>query len=565
MATIKHISSKNANYGAAEEYLCFEHDEFSGKEIRDANGHLIPRKDYRIDTLLCGEDDFAIACMKANLRFGKNNQRGDVKSHHYIISYDPRDAVDHGLTMDQAQRMGIAFCMKNFPGHQAMIVTHPDGHNHSGNIHTHIVINSLRIEDVPMLDYMDRPGDTKAGMKHRCTSACFRYLRAEVMEMCQQNGLYQIDLLGGSRERVTEKEYWSQRRGQQKLADNIIQVGFSKGGNVTEENASVLNKPVTQSKFETEKEKLRQTIRTALSTSRTLDEFTERLLQLGVTVRESRGRFSYLTADRTKPITSRRLGDDYSKDAILAQLERNAMQNVEIRANNLNAEDAPEQMNPTGVKSAQYNRKSKLLQENAPEKQKVQRIIDLDQKLADGKGEGYIQWGKKHNLRQIAGSMAFLSQHHIKNWEELEVRCAEAITRKENLAAQIKSIEVGIRDRKELIGNLRNHWNYKVIYSQMQEIRNEKKRTEYYETHRAEIVKFEAANRYFKEKEITKLPSVKNLQAEIDQLYSEKNGLYQQYNEAKAWAKELDTIRRNIDDVTRNVYDRVEKNKHFRE
>ena len=138
LATIKHVSSKNANYGDAESYLTFEHDEFSGKALRDKNGYLIPREEYRMDTLLCGEDDFAIACMRTNLHFGKNNLRGDVKSHHYIISYDPRDAEDHGLTVDHAQELGVEFCRKNFPGHQAMIVTHPDGHNHSGNIHTHI-------------------------------------------------------------------------------------------------------------------------------------------------------------------------------------------------------------------------------------------------------------------------------------------------------------------------------------------------------------------------------------------------------------------------------------------
>ena len=78
----------------------------------------------------------------------------------------------------------------HFPGHQALVCTHPDGHNHSGNIHVHIVINSLRIEEVPLLPYMDRPADTKAGCKHRCTDAAMEYLKAEVMEMCHRENLY---------------------------------------------------------------------------------------------------------------------------------------------------------------------------------------------------------------------------------------------------------------------------------------------------------------------------------------------------------------------------------------
>ena len=271
MATIKHISSKNANYGDAEKYLTYQHDEFTNKPILDEKGRMILRDDYRIETILCGNDDFAIACMRTNLKYEKNNLKGDVKSHHYIISFDPRDGTDNGLTIDKAQELGMNFCKEHFPGHQALVCTHPDGHNHSGNIHVHIVINSIRIEDVPFLPYMDRPCDTKAGMKHRCTSATLRYLRSEVMEMCHKENLYQINLLNGSKERITDREYHAKRRGQ----------------------------------YETDKEILRKQIRAALKKAKSFEEFRKLLLEEGISVKESRGRFSYITADRTKPITSR--------------------------------------------------------------------------------------------------------------------------------------------------------------------------------------------------------------------------------------------------------------------
>ena len=214
MAILKHISSKNANYGDAEKYLTFEHDEFTMKPTLDADGRLIPRVDYRISSLNCGGEDFAVACMRSNLRYGKNQKREDVKSHHYIISFDPRDGPDNGLTVDRAQELGEKFCAEHFPGHQALVCTHPDGHSHTENIHVHIVINSLRIAEVPMLPHMDRPADRKAGCKHRCTDAAMNYLKAEVMEMCHSEGLYQIDLLNGSKERITEREYWAQKKGQ---------------------------------------------------------------------------------------------------------------------------------------------------------------------------------------------------------------------------------------------------------------------------------------------------------------------------------------------------------------
>ena len=153
LATFKHIRSKNANYGDAEKYLTFAHDGFTMKPSLDADGRLVSREDYRISTLNCGGEDFMVACMRSNLRYGKNQKREDVKSHHYIISFDPRDGSDNGLTVDKAQELGEKFCWEQFPGHQAIACTHPDGHNQSGNIHVHIVINSLRVENVPLLQY----------------------------------------------------------------------------------------------------------------------------------------------------------------------------------------------------------------------------------------------------------------------------------------------------------------------------------------------------------------------------------------------------------------------------
>ena len=261
MATFKHISSKNADYGAAEQYLTFEHDEFTMKPTLDENGRLLPRDDYRISSLNCGGEDFAIACMRSNLRYGKNQRREDVKSHHYIISFDPRDAQDNGLTVDRAQQLGEQFCKEHFPGHQALVCTHPDGHNHSGNIHVHIVINSLRIAEVPLLPYMERPADTREGCKHRCTDAAMEYFKAEVMEMCHRENLYQIDFLHGSKNRITVREYWAKRKGQAAL---------------DKENASqaATGEPPKQTKFETNKEKLRRTIRAALSSAVSFEDFS---------------------------------------------------------------------------------------------------------------------------------------------------------------------------------------------------------------------------------------------------------------------------------------------------
>jgi hypothetical protein len=273
MATIKHVASKNADYSAAESYLIFQHDEYTGLPLLDENGNPLLRDAYLLSTLECGEEDFALACLRANRKYHKNGQRGDVKSHQYIISFDPRDKTDNGLTLERAQALGVEFCQKNFPGHQAIICAHPDGHNQAGNIHVHIVINSLRIREIERQPYMEKPCDWQEGMKHRCTAACLRYLRGEVMELCQREGLYQIDLLNGATERITEREYWAQQRGQRKL-DRQNEALLAAG-----------EQPPT-TKFETEKAALRQHIRAALALSTSYDEFVENLAEkYGITVK----------------------------------------------------------------------------------------------------------------------------------------------------------------------------------------------------------------------------------------------------------------------------------------
>ena len=114
MATLKHSASKNSDYTAIEAYLVYQHDAFTGKQLLDEQGRPMLRESYLLDTLECGDFSFATACLLANRKYGKNTQHDDIKSHQYIISFDPRDAADNGLTMEKAQALVLNFCKANF-------------------------------------------------------------------------------------------------------------------------------------------------------------------------------------------------------------------------------------------------------------------------------------------------------------------------------------------------------------------------------------------------------------------------------------------------------------------
>ena len=526
MATFKHISSKNANYGDAEKYLTFEHDEFSMKPTLDEQGRLVPREDYRISTLNCGEEDFAIACMRSNLRYGKNQKKEDVKSHHYIISFDPRDGTDNGLTVDRAQELGERFCAAHFPGHQALVCTHPDGHNHSGNIHVHIVINSLRIEEVPLLPYMDRPADTRAGCKHRCTDAAMEYFKSEVMELCHNAGLYQIDLLNGSANRVTEREYWAGKKGQ--LA-------------IDRENKKRLEnrEPLIHTKFETDKEKLRQTIRAALSSAVSFDDFTGKLLQQGVTVKESRGRLSYLTPDRTKPITARKLGDDFDRAAVLAALEQNALRPVNTAAKR-DAIPADRALSSIEGSSGRYAPK-----QGAPQAPAIGRMVDIEAKKAEGKGIGYEKWAKIHNLKQMAATHNFLTDNGLIDIDRLNETVHESHSRMYALRRHLHAVEDEIAAKKELQKTINDYRRTKPAVEAGRKLKG-KKAEMHRQAYEADYIICEAAVRRLKEMlNGGKIPAAARLKGEIKALISEKNSIYNEYRRAKDEYDELANVKYN--------------------
>ena len=540
LATFKHISSKNADYGAAEAYLTFEHDEFTMKPTLDENGRLVPREGYRLATLNCGEEDFAVACLRSNLRYGKNQKREDVKSHHYIISFDPRDGTDNGLTVDKAQSLGEEFCNEHFPGHQAIVCTHPDGHNHSGNIHVHIVINSLRIEAVPLLPYMDRPADTKCGMKHRCTDAAMEYFKSEVMEMCHRENLYQIDLLHGSKNRVTEREYWAQKKGQLAL---------------DKENAAreATGQPTKPTKFETDKAKLRRTIRQALSQATSFDEFSSLLLREGVTVKESRGRLSYLTPDRTKPITARKLGDDFDKAAVLALLTQNAHRAAE---------------QTTAIPEYPHTQKERLREEKtaktAPADNTLQRMVDREAKRAEGKGVGYDRWASLHNLKQMAATHNFLMENELLDLDKLDAAVESSRKALSEARESLRGIEQSISDKKSLRKVVNDYRRTRPTIDAHKKLSG-RKAENYRQSHEAEFIIYEAALRQLKVLAPgKKLPATSKLNTEIEALISEKNAAYNTYRTAKAEHEQLATAKRNTEQILHGTPSRQKKHEQER-
>lgn len=289
MAILKHSSSQNARFSDVVDYLTKQHDEETGRAILDEKGQMVERDEYLIEGINCTPETFAGLCLKDSIRFNANRSPEDVKTHQYIISFNPGDKAK-GLTLEAAMKEGLRFARKNFPGHRVIVAAHPDGLNGSGNIHVHIVISALRFEDrVPDPEFMRlkkdgtvKESEYKAGCKHQDTAVLKYYLRSQINEFCRANGYLEIPSKAGRK--VNDREYKAGKAGQQKLDQD----------NATRKKRG---EPITITAFETRKDQLRKAIMDAASASNTWDDFANRLRNhytRAVEINPGRTRIPYL-------------------------------------------------------------------------------------------------------------------------------------------------------------------------------------------------------------------------------------------------------------------------------
>ena len=511
MAILKHIASKSSNYGAALEYLIFKHDELRKTPILDQNGNRIMRDEFYLDGLNCEPYSFDAACQQLNREYQKNKNKNEIKSHHYIISFDPRDSTENCLTGKRAQELGLEYAKANFPGHQALVCTHVDGHNGSGNIHVHIVINSLRKLDVPKQSFMERPIDCKAGHKHHLTKDYLKHLQKSLMDICMRENLNQIDLLSPSLSKVSEQEYYAKRRGQINL-------------DLT--NLELLGDGFTPAKttFETEKEKIRNAITDIAKRSASFMDFQNLLkLEYGILVKDHRGRFSYLPADREKFISARTLGTSFDREHLLRLFESNA----------ITAAKEKQQWSVADPIAVLYI------------KSNLRLVVNLQDCVKAQQSRAYAQKVKISNLQQMANTIVYVQQHGYDSYEDLKKARDELSTKMSDARNAAKSTDADLKLLNENIHYLGQYLSTKATYKEFLQAGNKKM---YRSAHQDEIARYEEAVQFLKRNSTNgTIPTMKDLRAEKEKLLSAQTAQYESYTYFKDYYHELQTACRNVD------------------
>ncbi len=513
----------------------FQHDELTKKPILDDAGRMLLRDEYYIDGINCDATSFDKECERLNELYHKNNSFSEIKSHHYIISFDPNDVAEHGLTGEKAQALGMEYAAKNFPGHQALVATHTDGHNGSGNIHVHIAINSLRKHDTEPQDFAERPCDLKAGYKHHLTKNYLIHLKKSLMELCEREHLNQVDLLSPAEKKITEREYWLQRKGQEKL---------------DKKNKEILSaglKP-RQTKFQTEKDYLRTAIDDVASHAKSLDEFILELKEkYKITLTDKRGRFSYLHPDREKNITERALGTHYSKGYILQLINENEerLPIISVPTPVIDTPNAEQSSDPYAIFYVQSN---------------LRLVVELQNHVKASQSRAYERKIKISNLQEMAKTIAYVQEHEYDSRDSLQLGYDDITEKYSEARKSIKETEAKITAINEQIHYTGQYLSTKKIYASFL---NSKQKRKFQLEHSDEIAQYKESRDWLKSKYPDgKIPSIKSLKEERERLQIKKSSQYETYNYFKDYQKELRTVCRNVDSILGYEPTRTQEKSH---
>lgn len=523
MAIIKHIKSHNSNYSDALEYLMYQHDEKSNKAILDEYGRKLLREEFYMDGLNCDPETFDIECMETNAHFKKNRKKEELKSHHYIISFDPADATECGLTGEKAQALCLEFARKNFPGYQALVVTHTDGHNGSGNIHTHIVINSVRKYAVERQDYMDKSHEQEAGYKHRSTNKLLDHLKQEVMDMCNREGLHQVDLLSPAPAKITKEEYWAKAHGQDEL------------DKVNEKIRAAGLKPAS-TVFQTQKQFLRDAIDECSQLSGSFDEFQSLLLdRYNISVIEKRGNYRYLHPDRDRRISAESLGANYGKD-FLEQVFQNHENRKDLSHQSTHKSESASKADYHANPFVIFYIKSEL-----------RLVTDLQTNVKAMQNQAYAQKVKIGNLQQMANTLIYIQDHGYDTREDLKKQASDIQVKMEEAQDQLSELSSKMKTLNTQIHYTGQYFASKSVYAEFLKSRNKKK---FRQGHSSEIRSYEEARDWLKtfypDGKMLSMKTLKSQKSELQESIDAQKSVVKQF---RNYHKELEIAGANVDAI----------------
>ena len=411
------------------------------------------------------------------------------------------------MTGKRAQELGLEYAKANFPGHQALVCTHMDGHNGSGNIHVHIVINSLRKLDVPKQPFMEQSIDCKAGYKHHVTNEYLKHLQKSLMDLCNREFLHQVDLLSLSRTGVTEAEYWAQRWLDEKKQE-IEKEGFTPN----------------PTKFQTQKQLIRDAVAAAREKAISYEDFQSILQnEYNIFVKTQRGRYSYLPPERNKFISERSLGESSKRECLEGFFVQNAEKNLRYK------ED------PILI----FTTRTRL-----------RLVVDLQENVKAQENLAYALKVKISNLQKMAETLVWVQENNINDLTELNDLCKTAQANAQAAYDRLSQTEDELYKTNEQIHYAGQYLSTKEVQQQFAKAFFKKK---FRAEHSKELDAYAESVKYFWEENDGKLPSLKSLKKRKEELTKEIAERKKAYAPLREESRRLEIASDNVYSIFRKT------------
>lgn len=343
---------------------------------------------------------------------------------------------------------------------------------------------------------MDKPHEEIAGYKHRSTNKFLNYFKKEIMDMCIQEGLHQVDLLSPTETKVTQAEYMAQKSGQKKLEETnkkIIADGL---------------KP-TATMFQTQKQELRNAIEECSSHSKSFQEFQSLLFEkYQISVIEERERYRYLHPDRDKRITEKALGTQYGKEYLEQTfLRKDPITILYVRSH-------------------------------------LRLVVDLQKNVKAMQSPGYAHRVKISNLQEMANTIIYVQEHGYNTQTELKNAFSKSQKQLDQAADQLIEMNADLKNINRRIHYTGQYFAHKAIYTEFLKAKNKGR---FRKEHTAEIRAYEEARDWLK----SFYPDGKMLP--IKTLKEQKASLQEQIDQQKSSIRSLKDLTQDLRTVDKNV------------
>ena len=258
------------------------------------------------------------------------------------------------------------------------------------------------------------------------------------------------------------------------------------------------------------KVKLRAAIDRLLPGCKDLEELLDRLQWEGYGVK--RGKYISVRAPGQERFTRlKALGADYAEDALTARMAGRAR--------------------PSRQPSQRGGR--------------VSLLIDIQNNIKAQQSAGYRHWATIENLKRIAETSNFLTEHGIGSMEELTERCEAASASVQRIQAQVQEANAQIERLALVKKQTETYRRLKPVYDRYKAAKDKEKFLRGYER---EIILFEAAAREIQRLGTIPLPSVERIKVETEELIARSAALTAERQKARWEEQDYAAVRRNVEE-----------------